>query len=113
MAIISINKLAPGMVLKSAAKDITGRLLLEKGVEIYEKHITIFKTWGLTEVDVEGDVEGDNVEEVTIQVDEETLYKATKELQDLFAFADLNNSPVTKEIFRLSLQHKIDRLSGV
>ncbi len=114
MAIIPTNKLTPGMVLKSAVNDMTGRLLLGEGVEICQKHITIFKSWGITEVDIEGDVEGEAVEEdVVTQVDEETLYKAMEELQELFAFTDLNNSPVTKELFRLSVQHKIDRLNGV
>src|SRR5208283_3647990 len=114
MAIITTSKLMPGMVLKSAVSDITGRLLLGKGVEVCRKHLTIFKSWGITEVDIEGDVEGEAVEEDgVIQVDEETLNKAREELQELFAFADLNNSPVTKEIFRLSVKHKIDRLKGV
>ncbi|MBF0505807.1 MAG: hypothetical protein HQL09_03130 [Nitrospirae bacterium] len=114
MAIIPTNKLTPGMVLKSAVNDITGRLLLGEGVEICRKHITIFKSWGVTEVDIEGDAEGGDVQEdVVIQVDEETLYKAKKEIQELFVFNDLNNSPVTEEIFRLSVQNKIDRLHGV
>ena len=114
MAIIPTNKVTPGMALKSAVNDITGRLLLGKGVEICHKHLTIFKSWGITEVDIEGEVEGEAVEEdAVVQVDEETLYKAREELQELFSFTDLNNSQVTKEIFRLSVQHKIDRLKGV
>ncbi len=101
------------MVLKSAVKDITGRLLLGGGVAICWKHITIFKAWGITEVDIEGDAEGEAVEEVVAQVDEETLDRVRKELEELFALTDLNNSPVTQEIFRLSVQHKIDRLHGL
>ncbi len=113
MAIIPTSKVAPGMVLKNAVNDITGRLLLGKGVEICHKHLTILKSWGITEVDIEGDAEGGAVEYVVIKVDDETLFKLNKELQELFAFTDLNNSQVTKEIFRLSVQHKIDRLNGV
>ncbi|MBF0558067.1 MAG: hypothetical protein HQL08_04745 [Nitrospirae bacterium] len=114
MAIIPTNKLMPGMVLKSAVNDITGRLLLGKGVEIGQKHLTIFKTWGITEVDIEGDVEDDAVkEDGVIQVDEETLCKAREEVLELFAFTDMDNSTITKEIFHLSVQHKIDRLNGV
>jgi hypothetical protein len=113
MAIIPTSKLTHGMVLKNAVKDITGLLLLGEGIEICGKHITILKTWGITEVDIEGDVKGDAVEDVVIQVDEETLYKSEKELQELFTFTDLNNSPVTKEIFRLSVQHKTGILKGV
>ncbi|MGD0281494.1 MAG: hypothetical protein ABSB95_03940 [Dissulfurispiraceae bacterium] len=113
MAIIPTDKLAPGMVLKSAVNDITGRLLLGKGVEIGQKHLTIFKSWGITEVDIEGDVEDNVAEYVVIKVDEETLLKLNKEMQALFAFTDLDNSQVTKEIFRLCVQHKIDSLNGV
>jgi hypothetical protein len=113
MAIIPTNKLTPGMVLKSPVNDITGRLLLGEGVEICLKHLNIFKSWGITEVDIEGDVEGDSVEDFVVEVDEATLLEAKKEMEELFAFTDVSNSAVTKEIFRLSVQHKIDSLSGV
>lgn len=113
MAIIPTAKLAPGMVLKSAVNDITGLLLLGEGIEIRGKHITIFKTWGIAEVDIEGDFKGDSVEDAVVQVDEDTLCRAEKELRELFAFTDLHNSPVTKEIFRLSVQHKAGVPGGV
>jgi hypothetical protein len=113
MAIIPTAKLAPGMVLKSAVNDITGLLLLSEGIEICGKHITILKTWGITEVDIEGDVKSDSDEGAVIQVDEDTLCRVENELRELFAFTDLDNSPVTKKIFRLSVQHKAGIPRGV
>jgi hypothetical protein len=113
MAIIPIIKLKPGMVLKSAAIDTTGRLLLGEGAEIAQKHITLFKTWGMTEVDIEGDVEAGEAEDISTQVDEETLQRTEKELQELFIFTDLTNSQVIKEIFRVSMQLKTGMLREV
>lgn len=112
MAIISTTKLLPGMVLKSAVKDITGRLLLGEGVEISEKHINIVKAWGIFEVDIAGEVTDEAVQVGEIEIDDETRRKVEKELQELFVFTDLSNSSITKEIFRLSFQHKVDRLKG-
>lgn len=100
------------MVLKNAVNDVTGQLLLGEGVEIISKHITILKTWGVTEVEIEGDAQGDAVEDALTQVDEEALHNAEKELQKLFGLADLENSSVTKEIFRLTVRHKAEMLGG-
>ena len=55
MAILSIDNLEAGMVLKSAVCDRSGRLLLPAGVELAAKHLKIFLTWGVSEADIEGD----------------------------------------------------------
>lgn len=52
MAIISIDLLEVGMVLKSAVCDRSGRLLLPAGSDLTDKHLKIFRTWGITEADI-------------------------------------------------------------
>jgi hypothetical protein len=52
MAVKRINEISPGMVLAANALDMSGRMLLGAGSEITPKHLKIFKTWGVTEVDV-------------------------------------------------------------
>lgn len=53
MAIIRTSEVTPGMVLAVDARDMSGRLLLAAGGEVTPKHLKIFKTWGVTEVDVQ------------------------------------------------------------
>jgi hypothetical protein len=54
MALISIDDLAAGMILKSAVNDRNGRLLLPTGTELSDKHLKIFRTWGVTGAEIEG-----------------------------------------------------------
>ena len=44
----------PGMVLARPATNPQGQVLLKAGTEITPKHIRIFQSWGVTEVEVEG-----------------------------------------------------------
>lgn len=110
MAKTSVNKLKIGMVLDSDVRDVTGRLLLGGGAEITEKHINVFRTWGVIEVDIKGIGEDKNGPECSLDIDPELLYNAEKELEDIFCHTD-PASPIIKELFRLSLQHKINAMS--
>jgi hypothetical protein len=52
MANIDIANLQPGMIVNSDVITNLGRLLLPAGTEITGKHLHIFRTWGITEVDI-------------------------------------------------------------
>jgi hypothetical protein len=110
MPIIPINRLSPGMVLKSPVRDITGRLLLGAEVELQEKHINIFKTWGIAEVEVQGDGEEETGQGDGAQVDEAALARARDEMNVIFSFNDLGRSSVMREVFRLSVLNKAGAL---
>ena len=106
MGKISVNNLKPGMTLNSDVLDITGRLLLGNGTEIDEKHINIFKIWGIVEVDIEGSEE-DKIETYSdLHADITTINKAEKDLMRIFHHTD-PNSPVIKELFRIALRNKV------
>lgn len=109
MAGISVEYLRPGMTLNSDVMDRNGRLLLNAGAEITEKHIYIFKTWGIMEVDIQGVTEEDVA--VAVQIDPLVLQKAEEELNGIFLHTD-RQDPVIKEIFRLCAIRKAHSLSG-
>lgn len=54
MGRIGVGALKTGMVLAEDVKDGNGRMLLNAGVSLTDKHLRIFKIWGVSEVDVEG-----------------------------------------------------------
>jgi hypothetical protein len=99
MAKINIEYLKEGMILNSDVKDINGRLILGAEAVLTEKHLYIFKSWGVTEADIKGITE----EEVDVLVTEEIppliLEKAEKKLGEIFRHTD-HNHPVIKELFR-------------
>jgi len=100
MGIIHINKLKPGMVLAQEVKDINGRLLLKSQKEIQSSHIRIFKTWGITEVDIRGN--NGSRETCTCPADPELVEKTEEKTRKLFCHTDLDH-PAMKEIFRISV----------
>lgn len=103
MAIITIADLAPGMVVAAAVTDRSGRMLLAAGAEITAKNLRTLRTWGVLEVDVEGqDAVVHHVEE---SVSAEELQAATQLLQPVWRNVDLT-IPVMNELFRLCVLRK-------
>ena len=110
MGKIGIEFLVPGMKLKSDVKDINGRLLLPSGKDISEKHLTVFRAWGITEVDVHGPAP-DKDEPVPNEEENPLLIKiAEEELCIAFRHTDTGNHAV-REIFRLSVVRRAGMLA--
>ena len=56
MGIVRTDNLKEGMILADDVRDMKGKLLLAKGQDLEARHIRIFKIWGITEVNVVGNV---------------------------------------------------------
>ncbi|WP_150112183.1 HDOD domain-containing protein [Desulfonatronovibrio hydrogenovorans] len=54
MTLVPIENIRPGMILDQDIRDHNGRFLLGKGLTIQDKHLRIFKIWGISQVDVQG-----------------------------------------------------------
>lgn len=88
------------MVLAADAVHLNGRVLLNAGACLTEKHVRIFRTWGLTEALIEG-VAGEQAANSAIQnIDPETVMQAELALKKSFAHMDMNFAPVA-ELFRM------------
>jgi hypothetical protein len=94
MAIIRILDATPGMVLVADAQDMSGRMLLSAGKEITAKHLKTFRTWGVTEINVQDSAEGGAGATVDAKPDE----NVTKQAQEHFCHNDLGN-PLIAELF--------------
>lgn len=103
MGIVHTNNLKPGMVLAEEVRDVNGRLLLSKGSGIQPSHLRIFKIWGITEVNVIGDIGHKNRPEPYVQP--ELIEKIRDKTLSKFSRADMDH-PALKEIFRLSVDYR-------
>lgn len=111
MAIIIIDNLAPGMTLRSNVCDRSGRLLLPAGNVLTEKHLKIFRTWGISEVDIVGDDQGETVQVPSgDDIDPERLAEAETAIEQLFAH-NRPDHPAIRELKRLCVQRRINRAS--
>ena len=100
MAVLNINDLKPGMVLAAPVYNKQGGILLGKGAVLTEKHLKIFRIWGVTEAEIEG-VEKEDVEsDIFSQLNDKELEAINKALRK--RFIDTESNPVNKEIFRIS-----------
>lgn len=106
MGMVPIDNLAVGMVLAQDVRDRTGRLLLGAGAELGEKHLTIFRTWGIAEADIAGVDEGDAAPPLPPEVDPTKLAAAEEALRPFFRHADLNH-PAMRELLRLGALRKV------
>ena len=99
MAKIRSKQVVPGMVLSRDVHDSSGRLLAKKGTEIEGKHIKVFNTWGVAELEIDNDDAGN---EHVVEIPEEYLHEARKQLNRNLMHNDLEHELI-KEIFTIAV----------
>ncbi|HEX9078810.1 MAG TPA: hypothetical protein VF795_04410 [Desulfuromonadaceae bacterium] len=111
MAIIPIDSLSAGMLLKSDVCDRSGRLLLPAGGELTDRHLKIFRTWGVLEADIEdGDALEAPQELAGADVDPVRLAAAEEEVRRRFRLNDPEH-PAIRELMRLCIARKVSDAS--
>jgi len=111
MARINIEDVQPGMVLGSDTKDRNGRVLLGAGNVLTEKHLKIFKMWGVTEADIKGIEEEEAAARAVSGLDPLLLEAAEERMRARFLHADMNH-PFNGELFRLLTKRVVRRETG-
>ncbi len=102
---IKIKLICEGMITATDVKDRMGRTLLEKGKIITSKHLKVFKTWGITEVNITSSKEEKSVpDDKEIENDIDPLI--IKAMDKLFQFTDRRH-PIVSELYNLCLSRKI------
>ena len=100
MALVTLTQIQPGMVLAAEVRDMSGRLLLNKGQEIETQHLRILKIWGIAEVLV---CEQPVAEQALTSPNTSLTPEASAKIQDLFLHNDLTNSLI-QEIYSYRLK---------
>ena len=99
------------MILSSDVKDSYGRTLLRTGVSLTEKHVTMLKAWGVTEISIKGEGEKKGEAPATVPgVDPKRFAKAEADARLMFRFADLKQPPM-KELFDLCVSYQLKQSS--
>lgn len=101
----------PGLTLQSDVKDRSGRMLLRSGAVIEPKHLKIFRTWGITEVEVTGSGGTDTSEvkqDPLKQLDKNLLEAATQQAEKLFYHCDCSHPAISalfnQAVLRLAMR---------
>ena len=93
---LSIEDVKPGMILAQPVRNHQGVLLLEAGARITKKSIHIFKSWGVFEISIKGDL----TEAQGSPGDMEIKVRESIEKQLKQKFSDVLDDPVMVEIFK-------------
>jgi hypothetical protein len=110
MGMVAVENIETGMVLASDVLDRSGRMLLGAGVELTQKHLAIFRTWGVLEADIEGQGSNDAASQIPADVDPLELAAAEQALAPLFRHTNLNH-PVIIELIRLAALRKVHHVT--
>lgn len=111
MGLINIEDVRPGMILGADVKDQNGRILLTSGHELTDRHVKIFKMWGVIEAEIQGVDREAIAEQSLADLDPAALELAEQKATELFRHADTEN-PVVKELFRLCTMRMVRETSG-
>jgi hypothetical protein len=106
MGMLSIDNLSSGMLLAADVHDRSGRLLLKAGTLLSDKHIYIFRTWGVAEADIDGmEMEAGNPAGLH-EIEPERWDAAESEIMPLFRHTDLTH-PGMKALLHLGILRRI------
>lgn len=104
---LPINQLVPQMVLAQDVHNRSGRLLAVKDLVLTKQHLVIFKTWGITDVEVVDDeaVATEQPVEAVEQLNEEQILAIMESIKPRFCLVDLRH-PVIQGLLRLAAIRK-------
>jgi len=106
VALVHIDNLTPGMVLKNNVTDRSGRLLLPQGANLVEKHFVIFRMWGVLEVEITDESEPEpGAQPEGSGVDPVILQQATEEVLRIFSHNDPEH-PAIRELIRICIARR-------
>jgi hypothetical protein len=111
MGKINLSELKPGMILSADVSVSSIGMLLASGEEVTERHIQIFRKWGVPEVEIKGVTQDEIQVQKMEQYDPVILQKAEKRLSDLFGRV-AQDDPFINELKRLCLLRLVTQHSG-
>lgn len=109
MGKVAIENIETGMVLASDVQDRSGRMLLGSGAELTQKHLVIFRTWGVLEADIVGHGSDEAVDQIPPDIDSLELAAVEEELAPHFRHTTRGH-PAIIELIRLAALRKVQHV---
>ena len=103
---------APHSFTGEDVRDRSGRLLLGRGSAVEDKHIRLFRAWGVSQVVIHSqEAAAEPVATATPAPDSELWQRAEAMVQDRFRFSN-PDSPAVRELMRLAILRQRKRFNG-
>ena len=111
MALVATDSLVPGMKVGKDVVEASGQTLLRAGTEITEKHLRILLSWGVQQVEIEGEKPPDNEDNLLAKATPAMLDRAQASVGERFHRADPAH-PAVAELMRLAIIDEIRNQSA-
>ncbi|MEW5976633.1 MAG: hypothetical protein AB1898_12595 [Acidobacteriota bacterium] len=98
------------MILASDVRERGGRVLLTAGTEVIERHLEIFKKWGVVEADIEGADQEEQPAEALETWPPDLVLAVEQEVRTQFQHND-SSHPAIKELLKLSVRQRLRNAS--
>jgi len=86
-------------------------MLLGAGAELTQKHIVVFRTWGVLEADIEGHGSEDSADAIPADVDPQELAAAEQALSTLFRHTNQGH-PAIIELMKIAALRKVRHVTA-
>lgn len=103
MALVTVDRAQPGMVLAACVTDRKGRRLIPGDVELTERHIQALQMWGVAQVEIVGDTPAEATQ-TALPPEEEARIR--QETDELFGEADRDH-PFMSALYEYAVRHAI------
>lgn len=110
MGLINVSDIRAGMILAGEVKDRNGRVLLASGQEITDKHLKIFKMWGVSDANIQGVAQEDVAAQDMASVDAAVYQEAEQLTKELFLHAGTTH-PAMNELARLLTMRHVRQIT--
>jgi len=101
MALIHIDDLQPEMILAADLMSPQGRLLLPKGTALNKDHLRIFRTWGISEAEIDNVSLQDLAPSDNLKSIDQKIIDASEALADSRFLLANREHPVTQRLMKL------------
>ena len=106
---VNLEDLVPGMVLAEDAMHMNGRVLLSAGSCLTDRHLKIFKTWGLTEAYIRGGGENQPDNKSFEHIDSDVVEHAKKAVLPYFSHLNCNSEFVA-ELYKICVREPAEMM---
>jgi hypothetical protein len=109
MAIVNLSELKEGMVVARPVM-VQGKVLLDQGKTLSAKILHILKAWGITEVEIKGDV-GTTDSGFPADLPDPDVVLVRKLVEERLRGIDIDNNEIMTEVKRVMIKREVDRVS--
>lgn len=97
-----MDSVCEGMIVAADVKNMDDMLLIPAGCELSARHIKVLRTWGIAEIQVDGEEQASTT---MMKIAPEVLERLEAELRKQFWSLD-PESEAQKEVFNLALRRR-------